>query len=549
MSEPISNIELSKRILEALYEMGNKSEICPSCKTESYVPDTLHDQWACLECDTTRPSTGVAGAYTVEDLKEMGVWDMLSEDSRRMFSPITESKVTWDDDDDDDDVDYIIGEEDRLPKGTCRVCGGTGMIPGPFGEKECPACAVDDEEETDLSFDGDDDEIMPEDVKQEEIEMELEKTPEVEEDIEEFELEEDGPDSGDVIVDENGDDMKTWNEDELEEELQEAEMTLSLEDILAIEDPIERFRMLGYDVHEVLFDPGNVSITFPFEVPDGADKEVKEYMSERKERLTDTGRRFITKRQDDGTERFIADVSYRYAMFPNEVMADIGDELAKKVGAKIHQDCSNDKRLYRYYIKDKPCGPTGAKGYEEGELLPGFLVMNSIDGSMGAGVEPFLYRVVCKNGMMVQMKTAMTLKARHTGAIHDIERRDFLSMCKTALELSEAIAEKLKEWVSIDLSVKNPLTDQIIQNLQYCGIPNAYKDEVPFLWAPNKRLDEKDIPAVPKGMDLWEAYNHITAALTRPPNGKVVSERTRVDYQHMLHKALAPELGAIQMEE
>jgi len=60
----------------------------------------------------------------------------------------------------------------------------------------------------------------------------------------------------------------------------------------------------------------------------------------------------------------------------------------------------------------------------------------------------------------------------------------------------------------------------------------------------NTRVKDSDIPPVPQGMDLWTVYNALTAHITRP--SRAVSERTRVDYQHMLHAALLPELVEIE---
>jgi len=216
------------------------------------------------------------------------------------------------------------------------------------------------------------------------------------------------------------DQVEAWDDAEVLEELEDAETTLDFGDIMSIKDPVERFEALGYKVHPILWDPETASVTVPFEPQN-------DYMKTRMDRLVDTGRRFVAKINDDGTQKYLADVSSRYALIPNEVMADIADRLAQAVGATLQEDSSDEKRLYRRYILEgQNCGPT--RELEVGELLPGFSIFNSIDGSVAAGVEPFLYRVTCENGQMIPMKTAMKLKARHTGELYDLDRDDFLNM-------------------------------------------------------------------------------------------------------------------------
>lgn len=295
--------------------------------------------------------------------------------------------------------------------------------------------------------------------------------------------------------------------------------------ILEIEDPEERFRSLGYDVHHLMWDPKARTIG-----PEMEDNKI----------LQDTGRRIITKDNGDGTSRYIADVSQRYALLPNEVMADIGDTVAQMVGAELHEVHENDTRMYRQYINKRDfCGPT--RELKEGELLPGFTVYNSVDGSMGAGIEPYLLRVVCRNGMMIPMKTAMgALKARHTGAINRFDRDDFIEMAKHSIELAKAIAEVQKGWETIDLA--DPEWSDLRESLRYMPIPNRYRDKMPWLNKPTKTLLEEDIEPIPKDQntDLWTIYNNFTEALTH--SNREISPRTRADYQHSLHKALGPVL-------
>lgn len=239
--------------------------------------------------------------------------------------------------------------------------------------------------------------------------------------------------------------------------------------------------------------------------------------------MDDTGRVWITQHG-----KFLADVSDKYHLIPNELVSQAGDAIAKRVGANLWKHKQTETRMYRYYLcPQEKIGPNR-------ELNPGFLLVNSMDGSTSARFQAFMYRAVCENGMIFGKQMVGTIWARHTQNF-EVNFQDWMKASLVILQNAREIATAQEKWPSI--SMNSPEGKAIVERLKKMKVPNKFRPD--YLKIPGERLKEEEIPPVPD-ISLWEVYNAITANLTRPPGKMVVQESSIVDLQISLHKALAP---------
>lgn len=177
----------------------------------------------------------------------------------------------------------------------------------------------------------------------------------------------------------------------------------------------------------------------------------------------DTGRRLIRRNGD-----FIADVTDRYQLLPNERAVEAANEVARDLGATPFHEFDGDwfvqlddhvfqdterRRVHALYAWD-----TGTIGGDEMEY--GFAVHNSIDTSLGFRVALFSFRHACQNmvnigignsresfalGVESERDILSSDMAKHTSGL-EVDVDALKSRIQTTLSLVDGVDETYRQW-------------------------------------------------------------------------------------------------------
>lgn len=233
-----------------------------------------------------------------------------------------------------------------------------------------------------------------------------------------------------------------------------------------------------------------------------------------------TGREIISKGED-----YVTVQSPGYVILPNEYVASGADDIAERMHLRVHKSIETPTRMWRYYLGGERFGPNK-------ELDIGFFVANSIDGSQALSVGAFMWRQICSNGMMAK-RLIVGLRMVHSSGMENLDFNLLLQSTERALNLSRSMAVSMQDWDKLAIH-DHPQGDLFVQLLRSSPLPNTMRPD--YLALPNKRLPASEIPALNDSVTMWEVYNDFTSIITHSE----VSERTKVEYQHQLHKALSP---------
>jgi len=224
-------------------------------------------------------------------------------------------------------------------------------------------------------------------------------------------------------------------------------------------------------------------------------------------------------------DKYVAMVSPKYVVVPNEWIASGVEQAAEELGLVLHSDRSDVHRLFRYYLdEDNPAGPNG-------ELQAGFLVRNSVDGSMSFSLSSFAFRQICTNGMVTQVDYG-SVSFVHMRALERLDMGAMIEMIKGSVKNAQKDIRIMEQWTVPWEEL--PQGRMALGLLRTSRLPNTVKPA--YLQEPNKRLKAEDIPKIPEGITFWEIYNEITDMISHND----ITERTRVEYQGVLHKTLRP---------
>lgn len=184
---------------------------------------------------------------------------------------------------------------------------------------------------------------------------------------------------------------------------------------------------------------------------------------------TDTGRRLIRQNGD-----YIADVTDRYQLLPNERAVEAANEVAKRLGAEpfhewdregdrndgwfmklddhVYQD-QERRRVHALYAWD-----SGEIGGDEMEY--GFAVHNSIDTSLGFRVALFTFRHACQNmvnigvgnrrenfalGVENERSILSSSMSKHTSGL-EVDLDALKARVESTLALIESVDQAYSQW-------------------------------------------------------------------------------------------------------
>jgi hypothetical protein len=238
--------------------------------------------------------------------------------------------------------------------------------------------------------------------------------------------------------------------------------------------------------------------------------------------------------------KLVAVVGEDYFLFPNEEVDRLMGEWAQKNHYKLYEDSRysfssrNGNAVFRCYLpEDEQIGSYFIGGRRD-QVRTGFTVRNSIDGTMGFGVDLFTFRGLCTNGSIVytpqgsrafsarELKNATeaSLYARHSKSLSNVINQ-FDAYINDLQEAGKAIADYYTQLA------ETKLNERIAKKLMESQLPKAY---LPF-----EIRKEDQRPLFDSYKDMWETYNDITAAIWHNTKADM---RTKYAYFNELHKTL-----------
>lgn len=274
----------------------------------------------------------------------------------------------------------------------------------------------------------------------------------------------------------------------------------------------------------------------------------------------DTGRRLILRNGE-----FIADVTNRYQLLPNERAVHAADAVANELGAVPFSDFGGDwfipledhvvmdeegRRVHALYAWDDPVT------LENGDdIQMGFAVHNSIDASLGFHVGLFTFRNACANmvwmgvhddGMAFDDRDVVVNGMRkHTSGL-EVDNDALRARVKNVLLLADEVSETYDAWR--EQFVTEEHIDALITRFPYDDLP-------PWLQGVADALDKarendsltEDFTSedlirseMPATESVWTTYNDLTASVWHDPD---TSDRTKAKKMKDIHRVFPPAAG------
>jgi len=308
----------------------------------------------------------------------------------------------------------------------------------------------------------------------------------------------------------------------------------------------------------------------------------------------DTNRRLVRRNGD-----FVADVSQRFHLLPNEKVVSAANRAARDLGAVPFHEFDGDwyinlddhvfqdadrHRVHALYAWDDPVDVSGDD--EPEDLIQfGFAVHNSIDASMAFEVGLFTFRHACAN--MVTMgvdASGMSFDDRevvaHTKRAHteslELNPDDLAAVIKNVMVFAEDIREGYEAWR--DQIIDYEMVEGLIDRLPKKDLPDwiAVRDsDVPTVEhefenarerkaierhdsiADDEDLDLSDIDVTdvelsdeekqsivadhrPDDESVWETYNSVTESVWHDSG---TGDRTKDRKFSKLHRVMEPAPG------
>jgi hypothetical protein len=214
----------------------------------------------------------------------------------------------------------------------------------------------------------------------------------------------------------------------------------------------------------------------------------------------------------------VAIVGKDYKLLPNEVVADVAKDIAKRLGAVPFEEKNilynkRATRIFATYIT-----PNREDVIGNDKVHPGFTLQNSIDGSLAFSCSGFTYRTVCKNGVMVGFKKLSQFYRRHTQGL-EVEVENIQKITENVVKNMD---EVLKQY---SIMAQTKLNEEIAKN-----IAKLSKAMVPeYIKVKKHQLIEFD-----QNKTVWDVYNDITAAIWHNQKYDVDGKFGRFDLLHKL---------------
>jgi hypothetical protein len=206
----------------------------------------------------------------------------------------------------------------------------------------------------------------------------------------------------------------------------------------------------------------------------------------------------------------IAIVRQGYRLLPNEEVLTIVRNLAPEIGATCFQEYIYGNRIFLTYLMEE-------KLVESGDAVKlGFSVRNSIDGTMGFGVDGFTWRKICDNGALIKGRDIANVYRKHTKSLI-VAKEELTATIWNVIDAVRNFFQRYQAWRSMQLN------QEIAEKLS--RLPQKYWPKVMTM-----QEDQLILTAEP---DLWQVYNDCTAAIWHSPT----LMHSKQIYFNQLHEA------------
>lgn len=203
---------------------------------------------------------------------------------------------------------------------------------------------------------------------------------------------------------------------------------------------------------------------------------------------------------NEDTKDIIAVVSSKYTLIRHEVFIDAVVEALKGTDYDVYAFVGYGKNMEKLYIY------TGKAEYIEigdDRIRKGLVFSNSVDGSVSVRIKYNLFRLACRNGMVLKGATEL-IKHIHRGvSINEDKLYDWVEEgIKIAEEQYVAIEKTIR--VAMEKEIDIQATLEYLTNRRYPKwLINALENRVR-----NAKLDGSRVKTA------WDMYNEITNLLT-----------------------------------
>lgn len=274
----------------------------------------------------------------------------------------------------------------------------------------------------------------------------------------------------------------------------------------------------------------------------------------------DTGRRLILR-----NGKFIADVTDRYKLLPNERAVNAADAVANELGAVPFDDFDGDwfiplkdnvvmdeegRRVHALYAWDDP-----VRLGDGDEIQMGFAVHNSIDASLGFHVGLFTFRHACANmvwmgvhddGMAFDDRDVVVNGMRkHTSGLQ-VDNDALQARVKNVLMLADEVSETYDQWR--EQFVTESHIEEMLKRLPEKDLPKWVRDigDVLDRAKGNGTLGEavttEDLirAEMPATETVWTTYNDLSESVWHDDD---TSDSTKMMKFKDLHRVFPPAQG------
>ena len=231
-----------------------------------------------------------------------------------------------------------------------------------------------------------------------------------------------------------------------------------------------------------------------------------------------------------GKPRVVSIVSRGYRLVPNEMVHEAVVQLSEMFNLRLmkregHVWLKGGRVAYEFE-KDGLRGywtmvfPKKYKIEGRDKIMLGVQIRNSIDGSMGFGIDLFTFRQWCSNGAIAKTSD-LEIKSywKHTKGLE----MDINKLKETIIELLDRGQTILDNYRALTaLKLNQEIAERLAEKL-----PKKYLPE--YIKAKEEKIE------LLKPATLWEVYNSITQAIW---HSKTASMFTKRNLNRELHKVL-----------
>ncbi|MEM3951847.1 MAG: DUF932 domain-containing protein [Nitrososphaerota archaeon] len=246
-----------------------------------------------------------------------------------------------------------------------------------------------------------------------------------------------------------------------------------------------------------------------------------------------------------GEKKVIGFPSRLYQLLPNKLVVETAEEIAEELGLGFSEEAlykafgrKVSRESWSRFVEDLKRGIVGV--FYDGryatrvyvnfvlpepveisgeEVLPGFQIRNSEDGSLSFGIDVLTYRVACRNGAIIPSHITLPIKVfwRHTEQLKPLTKKDVLmEEIRKVINLAKRYIEGYRLLAEVELSIE--VAEKLAEKLPKTYLPK-------YIRAEEGRVELLKAPT------LWEAYNDITRLIWW-------NHRTEMSTKRSIYRAL-----------